>query len=234
MISGNINIVKEKIKSTCFKINRNPEEVRIIAVSKNTGISSIREAFELGLRDFGENKAQEFSEKYPLVEKEITWHFIGHLQRNKVKFIVGKAGFIHSVDSIKLAEEVNKQAEKINIVQKILLEIKTSEEENKFGLANIHNILNLIDFIQKVNSLELVGLMTMAPLTEDEKIIRKCFSDLRKLKTILNEEKGIDFKELSMGMTNDYEIAIEEGATMLRLGTAIFGERNYSKSWKEL
>jgi pyridoxal phosphate enzyme (YggS family) len=233
MISENINIVNEKIRRACSKVNRNPEEVKIIAVSKNTGIASIQEAIESGLNDFGENKAQEFIEKFTLIEKEINWHFIGHLQRNKVKFVVGKAKFIHSVDSKKLSEEINKLAEKNNSIQKILLEIKTSEEENKFGIAGISDILSLIDFIRNVNNLELVGLMTMAPLTEDEKIIRKCFSDLRKLKTILNE-KGTGIKELSMGMTNDYEIAVEEGATMLRLGTAIFGERDYSKSWKEL
>jgi uncharacterized pyridoxal phosphate-containing UPF0001 family protein len=216
MISENINIVNEKIRRACSKVNRNPEEVKIIAVSKNTGIASIHEAIESGLNDFGENKAQEFIEKFSLIEREINWHFIGHLQRNKVKFVIGKAKFIHSIDSKKLSEEINKQAEKNNSIQK-----------------EISDILSLIDFIRNVNNLELVGLMTMAPLTEDEKIIRKCFSDLRKLKTILNE-KGTGIKELSMGMTNDYEIAVEEGATMLRLGTAIFGERDYSKSWKEL
>ena len=232
MISENLNIVKEKIRKVCFKINRNPEDIRLIAVSKNTGITQIHEAIGLGMKDFGENKAQEFSEKFSLIGKEIIWHFIGHLQRNKVKFVVGKAKFIHSVESLKLAEEINKQAEKINYVQKILLEIRTSEEQNKFGLADITDILDLVNYIRNMKSLELVGLMTMAPLTNDEKIIRKCFSDLRKLKTVLNE-RGMEIKELSMGMTNDYEIAIEEGATMLRIGSAIFGQRDTTKDWRQ-
>jgi pyridoxal phosphate enzyme (YggS family) len=233
MIFENINIVKEKIERICSEINRKPEEIRIIAVSKNTGINSILEVVELGIKDFGENKAQEFIEKFPLIKKDVNWHFIGHLQRNKVKFVAGKAEFIHSVDSIKLAEEINKQSERINCVQKILLEIKTSEEESKLGVASLPDVLSLADFIRSMHNVELIGLMTMAPLTADRKIIRKCFSDLRKLKTVLNE-KGFNIKELSMGMTNDYEVAVEEGATMVRLGTAIFGERDYSKSWKEL
>jgi pyridoxal phosphate enzyme (YggS family) len=233
MISENINIVKEKIVRICSEINRNPEEIRIIAVSKNTGINPILEAVELGVKDFGENKAQEFFEKFSLIKKDVNWHFIGHLQRNKVKFVVGKAEYIHSVDSQKLAEEINRQAERINCIQKILLEIKTSEEESKFGLAGLPDVLSLADSIKSMHNVELIGLMTMAPFTTDKKNIRKCFSDLRKLKTVLNE-KGFSIKELSMGMTNDFEVAIEEGATMIRLGTAIFGERDYSKSWKEL
>jgi pyridoxal phosphate enzyme (YggS family) len=232
MISENINIVKEKITRICSVVSRAPNEVRVIAVSKNTGISAIQEAFELGLKDFGENKAKEFSEKFPLVNININWHFIGHLQRNKVKYIVGKAKYIHSVDSKRLAQEIRDQAEKIHKVQKVLLEVNTSGEENKYGLNDINEIIELAEFIQDSKNLDLEGLMTMAPLNADKKIIRKCFTDLRKLKTILND-KGFKIKELSMGMTQDYDIAIEEGATMIRLGTAIFGERDYSKSWRE-
>ncbi|MCX6152317.1 MAG: YggS family pyridoxal phosphate-dependent enzyme [Ignavibacteriales bacterium] len=232
MISENLNIVKEKITRICKNVGRNPDEIKIIAVSKNTGITSIQEVIKVGIKDLGENKAQEFAEKFPLVADNIDWHFIGHLQRNKVKFVVGKAAYIHSVDSLRLSEEINNQAQKLKCIQKILLEIKTSEEEEKYGIRNISEIFDSVAYAQNAQYLNLVGLMTMAPFTEDEKNIRKCFSDLRKLKTILNE-KGFKIPELSMGMTNDFEIAIQEGSTMIRLGTAIFGERNYSKSWKE-
>jgi PLP dependent protein len=233
MISENVNIIKEKIARICSATGRDPNEIKIIAVSKNTGINSILQAIDSGLNDFGENKAQEITEKIPLISKNINWHFIGHLQRNKVKFLVGNVKYIHSVDSLRLAEEINIQAEKAGVIQKVLLEINTSSEENKYGLTGTKEIMELASFILNTGNMELIGLMTMAPFTDNEKIIRKCFVDLRKLKTILNE-KNFKIEELSMGMTQDYQIAIEEGATMIRLGTAIFGERDYSKSWKEL
>ncbi|RJP62328.1 MAG: YggS family pyridoxal phosphate-dependent enzyme [Ignavibacteriales bacterium] len=232
MVTHNINIVRDKIADVCTLCGRNPADIKIIAVSKNTGLSLINQAISAGIKDLGENKAQEFSEKFPLFSDEINWHFIGHLQRNKVKYIVGKAGIIHSVDSIKLAEEINLQAARAGVVQTILIEVKTSGEAEKFGLTDNSAVVNLAKFCSTSKNLNLAGLMTMAPLTDDEKIIAKCFSDLRKLKEELNST-GFKLSELSMGMTNDYEIAIKEGATMLRLGTAIFGERDYSKSWKE-
>lgn len=232
MISDNINIVKENVTRICSAIGRDPSEIKIIAVSKNTGINSIIEAINSGLNDFGENKAQEITEKIPLISKNINWHFIGHLQSNKVKLIVGNVKYIHSVDSLKLAEEINIQAEKTGVIQKVLVEINTSGEGNKYGLTETSVIIETASFILNSDNVELIGLMTMAPFTEDEKIIRKCFSDLRKLKTVLND-RNFKIEELSMGMTQDYKIAIEEGATMIRLGSAIFGERDYSKSWKE-
>lgn len=232
MIAHNLNIVKDKILDVCNLCGRNPAEIRIIAVSKNTGVGLINEAIAAGLKDLGENKAQEFSEKFPLFSEDLNWHFIGHLQRNKVKNVVGKACFIHSVDSVKLAKEINEQAAKLGIVQRILIEVKTSGEAEKFGLTNYSEVIELAQFCSSSANLKLVGLMTMAPFTDEEKIVAKCFSDLRKLKEELNNS-GFNINELSMGMTNDYEIAIKEGATMLRLGTAIFGERDYSKSWKE-
>ncbi len=232
MVTHNINIVRDKIADVCTLCGRNPADIKIIAVSKNTGLSLINQAISAGIKDLGENKAQEFSEKFPLFSDEINWHFIGHLQRNKVKYIVGKAGIIHSVDSIKLAEEINLQAARAGVVQTILIEVKTSGEAEKFGLTDNSAVVNLAEFCSTSKNLNLAGLMTMAPLTDDEKIIAKCFSDLRKLKEELNST-GFKLSELSMGMTNDYEIAIKEGATILRLGTAIFGVRDYSKSWKE-
>ncbi|MGE5402178.1 MAG: YggS family pyridoxal phosphate-dependent enzyme [Ignavibacteriales bacterium] len=232
MISENINIVKEKIVSRCLKTGRSPEEVRIIAVSKNTGLQLITQALASGIHDLGENKAQEMSEKMHLLEGPINWHFLGHLQRNKVKTVVGAAYCIHSVDSLRLAEEINMQAARINHTQKILLEVKTSDEVTKYGISSFDELLEIASFCREAANLELMGLMTMAPYSEDEKKIRKSFTDLCKLKVTLNQQ-GFNLSELSMGMTNDFEIAVEEGATMVRVGTAIFGERDYSKSWRE-
>ncbi|HEX2963121.1 MAG: YggS family pyridoxal phosphate-dependent enzyme [Ignavibacteria bacterium] len=232
MISENINIVRDKINSRCLSSGRKAGDVRLIAVSKNTGIDSICQALESGITDLGENKAQELTEKVPLIDKNVNWHFLGHLQTNKVKYVVPVAFLIHSVDSIRLAEEINRQAVKLGKVQQILLEVKTSEEATKYGVGNLEDLLSLASFCREAPGLSLQGLMTMAPFTDEEKLIRKSFSELRNLKVMLNE-RGFDLTELSMGMTHDYEIAIEEGATMLRVGTAIFGERDYTKSWRE-
>lgn len=232
MISENINIVRAKIQSRCLQTGRNPEEIRLIAVSKNTGIDSILGALNAGIMDLGENKAQELTEKVPLIEKNVNWHFLGHLQRNKVKYVLPAAFLIHSVDSIRLAEEINLQALKLGKIQKILLEIKTSEETAKYGVSDPSELIRLASYCQDAPGLDLRGLMTMAPFTSDEYLIRKSFAGLRNLKVMLNE-RGFNLNELSMGMTHDYEIAIEEGATMLRIGTAIFGERDYAKSWRE-
>lgn len=222
-IKNNIRKIKETL----------PHHVRLIAVSKTKPIEDILEAYHTGHRDFGENKAQDMSEKHPLLPQDIRWHFIGHLQTNKVKYVIEPAEFIHSVDSVKLAAEINKRANNINKVQKVLLEINTSDEEAKFGLTEEKDIIEVIEFCNSCENVDLQGLMTMAPFTDDEKVIRDCFIKLRNTKESLNQ-KGYNLKELSMGMTNDYEIAIEEGATMIRVGTAIFGERDYSKSWKEI
>lgn len=227
MISENIQKIQNKITDKCIKVGRNPSEITLIAVSKNFGIDKIIEASNSGLVNFGENKAQEFVDKAQSIDKKLVWHFIGHLQTNKVKYVVKNADYIHSVDSLKLAEEIEKQAGKINKLQKILLEIKTSDEATKFGLTNEEEILNIASFCKNAEHLDLVGLMTIAPFTDNETDIRKSFSFLRELKIKLNA-LGFGLKELSMGMTNDFEIAIEEGSTMLRIGTAIFGKRNYN------
>jgi PLP dependent protein len=233
MIAENIEHVKKAIAQKCLDVNRNPDGIKLIAVSKNFGIDKINEAYDLGLKEFGENRAQELDVKFGQIGNKVIWHFIGHLQKNKVKNVVRTADFIHSIDSLQLAEEVNKRAEKINKVQKILLEIKTSAEETKSGINKKEEIFNLVSFCSESENLNLVGLMTIAPFTEDEKLIRESFSYLWNLKNELNEKGFDNIKELSMGMTSDFEIAIEQGATMLRLGTAIFGERDYSKSWRE-
>jgi len=232
MIAENIKHLREGIAAKCAEIKRNPQEIRLIAVSKFFGVDAISEANRLGITDFGENKAQELRDKYEILGDKVTWHFIGTLQKNKVKYAVRAAAYIHSVDSLALADEINNQAGKLNKVQKILLEVNTSFEESKSGLIDNIKVLQLVKHCSTLTNIELVGLMTMAPLTDDERIIRQSFSDLRKLKDEINQN-GFDLRELSMGMTSDYEIAIEEGATMLRIGSAIFGQRNTLKDWRQ-
>ncbi len=232
MISQNLKNLRENIDATCTACNRDSKDIRLIAVSKFFGVEFIKEANRLGITDFGENKAQELRHKYEILGDKVTWHFIGTLQKNKVKYAVKAAEFIHSVDSKSLADEINKQAEKINKVQPILLEVKTSFEKTKAGLEDNKLILDLAKHCSVLPNIELVGLMTMAPFSDDINIIRKSFSDLRKLKDEINQN-GFDLRELSMGMTNDYEIAIEEGATMLRIGSAIFGQRDTTKDWRQ-
>ena len=232
MIATNLQSLRERINEKCTACNRDPERIKLIAVSKFFGIDAINEANKLGITDFGENKAQELRDKFELMGNKVTWHFIGNLQRNKAKYAVKAAELIHSIESFQLAEEVNKQAQKLNKIQNILIEVKTSGEESKAGLDEENEIIKLADFCREKKNLKLIGLMTMAPFTDDEKKIRKSFIDLRKLKDKLNNQ-GFDLKELSMGMTDDFEIAIEEGSSMLRIGSAIFGQREYSKDWRQ-
>lgn len=232
MIAENLKLLWERIERKCTEFNRDTDKIKLIAVSKFFGIDSISTANSLGITDFGENKAQELRDKYQLLGDKVTWHFIGTLQRNKAKYVVRSAAYIHSVDSIPLADAVAVQAAKIEKVQRILLEIKTSGEATKSGIVGEDEILKLAEHCFSLPNLNVIGLMTMAPFTKDEKLIRKSFSELRKLKDKLNNQ-GLDLNELSMGMTDDFEIAIEEGATMLRIGSAIFGARDYSTNWRE-
>ena len=232
MIAENIKALQQRIERTCSRVNRKSSEIKLVAVSKTFGVEDIEKVFDEGLRDFGENKAQELSSKFEILGDKITWHFIGHLQRNKVRNVVPAAAYIHSVDSLQLASEINKYAARNNKIQKILLQVKTSEEETKSGIENKSELIDLAVYCREFSNLQVEGLMTIAPLTDDEKLIRQSFRQLRKLKDELNSE-GFNLKELSMGMTSDFEIAIEEGATILRVGSAIFGERDYSKDWKD-
>jgi pyridoxal phosphate enzyme (YggS family) len=233
MVEENLRLVKERIERKCAEVKRNPSEIKLIAVSKNFGIEAINHVFNQGNVDFGENKAQELDSKYSQLGNKISWHFIGNLQRNKVRFVVNSADYIHSVDSLTLAVEINKRAASLNKIQKVLLEIKTSFEDSKAGLNEYSEIKDLADYCKEFENISLIGLMTIAPFTDDVNLIKKSFSHLRKLRERLNAD-NLNIKELSMGMTSDFEIAIEEGATMLRIGSAIFGERDYSKSWKEI
>lgn len=221
MIENNVNRVRNIIEETCSKVDRTVEEITLIAVSKQKPFEEIVKTNSCGITDFGENKAKELKQKAENSQLDINWHFIGHLQTNKVKDVVPFASIIHSVDSIKLADEINKRAGNINKIQKILLEVNTSGEEAKFGLTEIEEINNLAKHCKSLQNISLIGLMTMAPFTSDKNIVRKSFKSLKNIFGKLNSA-GFALTELSMGMTNDYEIAIEEGATILRIGTAIF------------
>ena len=232
MLKENLNIVQLKISDAQARSGRENEKITLVAVSKTEPLRYIEELLSYGVRDFGENKAQEFRDKYNLLNNGINWHFIGHLQKNKIKYVVGKAELIHSVDSIDIAEAVNKKAVDLSVSQNILLEVNTSGEDSKFGIRNEKDLFEIASFCKNASNINLLGLMTMAPFTKDEPAIRKSFSALRNMKEKLNEQ-GFGLTELSMGMTNDYEIAVEEGATILRVGTAIFGERDYTKPWNQ-
>ncbi len=228
MIKENISQVLENIKTACEKSGRNPEEVTLVAVSKTKPVAMLKQAYEAGSRDFGENKVQEIMDKYPQLPSDIRWHMIGHLQRNKVKYIIEHAALIHSVDSLRLAEEISRQAEKKQIHANILVEVNIAQEESKFGIFR-EEAIQLVENISKLPWISVKGLMTIAPFVTNPEDNRKYFRGIRELSVDIMH-KNIDNVEvdiLSMGMTGDYMVAIEEGATMVRVGTGIFGERNY-------
>lgn len=229
MIQENISNVLQKISEACAKSGRNTTDVKLIAVSKTKPISDIEEAYMTGIRDFGENKVQELDQKYPALEKDINWHLIGHLQRNKVKYIIDKVSYIHSVDSLRLAEQIEEEAAKKDISVKILIEVNIADEETKFGIKP-EEALDLVKAISLLKHVQIKGLMTIAPYTEDSETNRGYFKQLRNLSEDIKLQNipGVEMKELSMGMTGDYEVAVEEGATFVRVGTGIFGNRNYN------
>lgn len=231
MLKEQLNEVEERIQSACRRAGRSREEVTLIAVSKTKPKELLQEAYDLGIRVFGENKVQELTEKYEVLPKDIQWHMIGHLQTNKVKYIVEKAAMIHSVDSLRLAETIEKEAARKNRIVRILIEVNVAEEESKFGIT-VKETTPLIEKIALYPHIQVCGLMTIAPFVENPEENRIIFSNLHKLAVDINR-KNIDnvrVDMLSMGMTNDYEVAIEEGATMIRVGTGIFGARNYAIS----
>lgn len=228
MLKDNLKKIEKNINNSCKILNRKREEITLIAVSKTKPIEMIKELYNLGIRNFGENKVQEILEKYPNLPKDIKWHMIGHLQTNKVKDIIDKVYLIHSVDSIHLAEVIEKESLKKNIIVNILLEVNVSGEENKFGLS-IDEVIHAVEVISKFSHIRIKGLMTVAPYTCNPEENRKFFSKLRELSIEIKDKNiyNVSMDILSMGMTNDYKVAIEEGATMVRIGTGIFGERNY-------
>lgn len=229
-IEQNIIDVKKRINEAALKSGRNPDEILLLAVSKTIDVPKIKEAVNCGLNSLGENRVQEIMEKYEPMGEGINWHLIGHLQTNKVKYIIDKVCLIHSVESLKLAEEINKRAEKASVVMDILVEVNVADEESKFGIKpkDCENFIRQLSLLKNIN---VKGLMTVAPFTENPEENRIYFKEMKKLLIDINNKKinNINMTELSMGMTGDYCVAIEEGATIVRVGTGIFGERFYNK-----
>ena len=229
MIKDNLSIVEDNIQKACEKAGRDRSSVTLIAVSKTKPVSDIREAMECGITVFGENKVQEIRDKTAEIKEPLSWHMIGHLQVNKVKYLPGVACMIHSVDNRKLADEIEKQSARHDIKMDVLIEVNMAHEDTKFGLAP-ENVIPFVREISVLPHLNIRGLMTIAPYTEDPESNRAYFKGLRELKDEINELgiSGVNMDSLSMGMTGDYQVAIEEGATFVRVGTGIFGERNYN------
>ncbi len=231
MIKENLNTVETKIAAACARAGRERTDVTLIAVSKTKPVEMLTEAYDTGVRDFGENKVQEMCDKIPKLPADIRWHMIGHLQRNKVKYIIDQAALIHSVDTYRLAEEINIQAKKRGIVVPILVEVNIAGERSKFG-ASTEDAMLLVEEIAALENLRIKGLMTIAPYVVDAEENRPYFRKIKQLSVDITNKNidNVSMEVLSMGMTGDYEVAIEEGATMVRVGTGIFGERSYKKS----
>ena len=229
MVVENLAKVEKKVCAACERAGRRRDEVTLIAVSKTKPVSMIEELLPGGTRDFGENKVQELCEKYEQLPKDIRWHLIGHLQRNKVKYVVDKACLIHSVDSLRLAEAISAEGKKRGITVPVLIEVNVAGEESKFGVKP-EEAEGLIREIAGMPSISVKGLMTIAPYVKNPEENRIHFSNLRKLCVDIKNKNidNVSMNILSMGMTGDYEVAIEEGATMIRVGTGIFGERDYN------
>lgn len=229
MIKENLAIVEDNIRKACEKAGRERSEVTLIAVSKTKPVSDIRQAMECGITVFGENKVQEIRDKTAEIKEQLSWHMIGHLQVNKVKYLPGVVCMIHSVDNLKLAQEIEKQSAKHDLVMDVLIEVNMAHEDTKFGLSP----QEVIPFVKEISSYEhlnIRGLMTIAPYTEDPESNREYFKGLKGLKDEINalDIPRVKMDTLSMGMTGDYQVAIEEGATFVRVGTGIFGERDYA------
>ena len=231
MLKENLEQVEQNIERACKKAGRARSEVTLIAVSKTKPVEMIQEIYDAGCRDFGENKVQELCEKIEQLPNDIKWHMIGHLQRNKVKYMIDNhVSLIHSVDSYRLAEEINIQAKKKNVIVPILVEVNIAMEESKFGISP-EDAIALVEQIAELKNVKIEGLMTIAPYVVDAEEYRLYFRKIKQLSVDIGNKNidNVSMKILSMGMTGDYMVAIEEGATMVRVGTGIFGERNYPK-----
>jgi pyridoxal phosphate enzyme (YggS family) len=233
-IAENIMRVRERVSRAAEKSGRTEDDIVLIAVSKTRTPEEIAEAALAGARDFGENKAQEFASKYDaIIDPRLNWHFIGHLQRNKVKYIIGKANLIHSVDSLRLAEEIDRKSGEAGIITDVLVQVNAAREESKFGVL-LEDTPGLVKEVSdRYTNIRVMGLMNIAPAADNPEDVRRVFRSMKvlfdEMATDMSGEK-IDMKWLSMGMTHDFEVAIEEGANIVRVGTGIFGERNYGVS----
>ena len=228
MLSDNLQKVQDNIAAACKRAGRDPSEVTLVAVSKTKPVELLMEAYEAGQRVFGENKVQEILEKCGRMPSDVRWHMIGHLQRNKVRQVIGQVEMIHSVDSLRLAQTIEQEAAKIGRVIPVLIEVNVAEEDSKFGVT-LDQAIPLIDQVSRMEHINVRGLMTIAPFVDDAEKNRPVFRKLYKLGVDILEKNmnNVTMGVLSMGMTNDYIVAVEEGATMVRVGTGIFGERAY-------
>ncbi len=231
MLKDDLKNVEQRVEEACRRAGRSRDEVTLIAVSKTKPIELLREAYAEGVRDFGENKVQELVTKMEQMPGEIRWHMIGHLQRNKVRQIIDQVSLIHSVDTYRLAEEINIQAKKRGRIIPILVEVNIAGEESKFG-TSAEDAMLLVEEIAKLENVRIKGLMTVAPFVADAEENRPYFRKIRQLSVDIANKNidNVSMQILSMGMTGDYEVAIEEGATMVRVGTGIFGERIYHRT----
>ena len=229
MLAENVQQVNANIEKACAAVGRAPSEITLVAVSKTKPVSMLQEAYDAGARVFGENKVQEIMDKYDQLPSDIQWHMIGHLQRNKVKYIIDKVAMIHSVDSLRLAQTIEQEAAKKDLVMPILLEVNVAEEDTKFGLK-VEEVLPLLEQISSFSHIQVKGLMTIAPFVENPEKNREVFRTLKKLSVDISAKNinNVTMSVLSMGMTGDYQVAVQEGSTMVRVGTGIFGERNYA------
>ena len=231
MLKENLAEVQSRVEQACKRAGRDVAEVTLIAVSKTKPVTDLQEIYNAGVRDFGENKVQEMCDKMEKMPKDINWHMIGHLQRDKVKYIVGNVALIHSVDSYRLAEEINIQAKKKGLVVPILVEVNIADETTKFGVSK-EDAMELVRQIASLDALSIKGLMTIAPYVVDPEENRAYFRKIKELSVDIDNQNidNVSMDILSMGMTGDFEVAIEEGATMVRVGTGIFGKRDYQNT----
>lgn len=228
-ICENLKQINEKITAAAEKSGRSREDILLLGVTKTIDTQRIKEMMECGIKSLGENKVQEIMDKYDVIGAEAQWHLIGHLQTNKVKYIIDKVKLIHSVDSLKLAQEIDKRAKQHDLIMDILIEVNIGEEESKHGIKQ-EEAIDLCQKIARLDNIRIKGLMTVAPFVENPQENRDYFIQMRKLFVDIKNKNidNIDMVYLSMGMTNDYEVAIEEGANIVRIGTGIFGKRNYN------
>lgn len=226
MVAQQFHEIEKRILDACIRSGRKPEDVTLIAVSKTKPVKMLAQAYEAGARDFGENKVQEILEKEPQLPGDIRWHMIGHLQTNKVRQIVGRTCLIHSVDSVRLAQEIQKESAKKNLITDVLLEVNVAEEESKFGFR-IEETEEALRQISRLSNVRVCGLMTIAPFVSNAEENRQVFRKLNEFYVDMKSKNidNVNMNVLSMGMTGDFEVAVEEGATMVRVGTGIFGAR---------
>lgn len=227
-IKDNLMIIRQNIEKALQRSGRTGDKVNIVAVTKTIGVEQINEAVEAGLIEIGENRVQELLRKYDNINKGVKYHMIGHLQSNKVKYIIDKVSLIHSLDRISLVKELDKRAKKKNLTIDTLIQVNVAEENSKHGLK-VNQVIPFIEEVSKYDNIRIKGLMTIAPFVEDPEEVRWVFRDLRRLGETIrsNNYENVSMEILSMGMTNDYQIAVEEGSNMVRIGTGLFGKRNY-------